>query len=133
MIDDGPGNDATYWEGIKRKKSWVLDESIYEFRPFIIETIGAFEPYALKRCTMIAEKKTITCFNGISNLVANRDDFELIRHDPLLTSISITVKRHNAHIILERQPIQTQLIESENERCHNEVSRIKKWATEKLA
>ena len=133
LIANGPGNTAKHWEGKKRKKYWDLDKMTYEFRPFIIETTGAFGPSALKLCKLIAKKKNMKCYKGINNHAANRDDMETISHDPLLTSISITVQRNNAHMILERQPIQTRLIESGIERCRQEVARTWKWAKKKLA
>ena len=73
------------------------------------------------------------CYKGINNHAANRDDMETSSHNPLITSISITVQRNNAHMILERQLIQTRLIESGIERCRQEVARTWKWAKKKLA
>ena len=62
-------------------------------------------------------------YKGINNHAANRDDMETTSHELLITSISITVQRNNAHMILERQPIQTRLIESGIERGTQEVVR----------
>ena len=47
LIANGPGNTAKHWD---------LYKMTYEFRPFIIETIGAFGPSALQLCKLSTEK-----------------------------------------------------------------------------
>ena len=132
LLANGPGHTARHRENKKRTKYWDLDTMTYDFWPFIIEITGAFGPSALGLCTMIANKRKMKCWKGISNQAELKDEKGLFGQDPLLTSINITVQRNNAHMILERQPAQSQPIESGIERCHKAAIRVQRWAKKRL-
>ena len=52
--------------------------------------------------------------------------------DPLSASISVTVQRHNAQMIIERQPPPAKLLAAGIEKSHQAAERVKEWAKKKL-
>ena len=52
--------------------------------------------------------------------------------DPLPASISVIVQRHNAQMIIERQPPPAKLLAAGIDKCHQVAVRVKEWAKQKL-
>ena len=110
LLAGGPGRTAKYREARKREKYRDLDTAKYTFIPFVIETTGAFGPAALHLCKRLREIKDMKCCKGADSPNMQTGDTLPTRHGPLQNSVSITVQRHNARMILERQPKSTRLI-----------------------
>ena len=52
--------------------------------------------------------------------------------DPISASISVTVQRHNAQMIIERQPPPPTLLAAGIEKSHQAAVRVKEWTKKKL-
>ena len=136
LQEGGPGQAASSRETRKRAKYWDLDKDKYEFHPFILESTGAFGPSALNLCATIKKITKMKSCIASENPEAN-DNSESVSDnhtivDPLPASISVVVQRHNAQMILERQPPPAKLLAAGIEKCSQAAARIKKWAKKKL-
>ena len=132
LLAGGPGRTAKYRESRKRAKYWDLDLTKYHFVPFVIETTGAFGPSASRLCAQMRQIKEMKCCKGADSPNSQTKDTDRTTHDPLRTAISVTVQRHNARMILERQPATTCLIDPAIERCHKDAASVKRWALKQL-
>ena len=131
----GPGQTAKHGETRKRAKYWDLDKDKYEFHPFILESTGAFGPSALNLCATI---KNITAMKSCkvhpkpeANDAGEIESDNRTTADPLLASISVIVQRHNAQMIIERQPPPAKLLAAGIEKSQQAAARVKKWAKKK--
>ena len=136
LTQGGPGQTAKFRETKKRAKYWDLDKEKYEFHPFIVESTGALGPSALNLCASIRKIKEMKSCRARDNSDASdigeseSDNRTMV--DPLSASISVTVQRHNAQMIIERQPPPAKLLAAGIEKSHQTAVRVKEWAKKKL-
>ena len=110
-----------------------LNRDKYEFYPFILETTGAFGPSAQNLCSVIrkiTEMKSCEARESPNLRDSNNNNHTMV--DPLRASLSVIVQRHNAQMIIERQPPHTKLLVTRIAKCHEAAVRIKEWAKKKL-
>ena len=135
-LREGPGQTARYRETKKRDKYWDLDKDKYEFHPFILESTGAFGPSALNLCATIKNITSMKSCKARANHEANNASESASDNrttvDPLPASISVIVQRHNAQMIIERQPPPAKLLAAGIEKSQQAAARVKEWAEKKL-
>ena len=100
--------------------------------PFILEKIGVFGPAVLHLCEDIREIKDMKYCTGAPIPSLKTNDRSHIKHEPLQTSITVTIQRLNLRMILEHQPISNRLIVAGIERCYEAMASCKKCARKKL-
>ena len=93
-------------------------------------------PSALNLCATIRKITTMKSCRARENpeAIDAREDESDNRTtvDPLPASISVIVQRHNAQMIIERQPPPAKLLAAGIEKCHQAAVRVKEWAEKKL-
>ena len=130
LVSGGPGNTAKHIERRKREKYWDLDKDKYIFQPFIVESTGALGPSAESLCTAIRKiRERKSCTNHAR---PNPQENNRTLVDPLQASISVTLQRHNAQMIIERQPPPSSLLAPGIAKCHEATTRLKRWAMSKI-
>ena len=131
LIKDGVGGAATEYESIKRTTYSDIDPSKYEFIPFVIESSGGVGQAALSFCKELEDRREAKEY--WKNITERTE----IRHgsknfDPLLTAVNVEVQKFNSRMILERQPPQSNLIQSTFIKCEAEVAKKRAEASKSL-
>ena len=88
----------------------------YDFQPFIMETTGAFGPAAEGLCRAIRKIREMKSCDNHTRPNPQENNRTLV--DLLQATIKMTIQRHNALMIIERQPPATGLLVSGIAKCH---------------
>ena len=95
-----------------------------------LESTGALVPSGESLCTAIRKIRERKSCSIHARPNPQENNSTLV--DPLQISISVTLQRHNAQMIIERQPPPSSLLASGIAKCHEATTRLKRWAMSKI-
>ena len=128
LHEQGAGGPATAYEKTKVSKYHDLDHDRYEYLPFVVETCGGLGDAARTFCKELQKRRASkSCLDG-----SEHDDRSWHQNDLLLTAISIEMQRFNSQMILERNPVTENLLESKFFKCKLAIAKRKEKASETL-
>ena len=131
LTKDGVGSAARTHEETKRRTYRDIDFDKYEFLPFVIETCGGMGSAESKLCAILVKlRRESKCKTQTE--IENRGKIPWKEQDPLVIAIGIEVERYNSQMILEREPIPVDLIQSELIKCQISVAKQRELAVEEL-
>ena len=126
LISEGVGGAATAYGRGKVSLYHDLNFSKYEFLPFIIETTGGWSSAAYGFCEEIRRlRDSLSCQSKFNCPYTHS-------RKPLRSAISVELQRANSRMVLERTPLQENLIESDIAKCELAISKKKETAIESL-
>ena len=126
LISTGVGGAATAYGRTKERTYRDLDQTKYDFIPFIVETTGGFNEAAIGFCKEIRKRfESSSCCNDSEHPW----NYET---NSLQSAISVELQRANSRMVLERTPVVGDLIETAMVKCELAVAKKKENAIETL-
>ena len=115
-MKDGAGGPATAYEKVKNNAYADIDSTMYDFVPFIIESCGGVGQAALCLCKELEDQREAKEY--WKNIEEGGKELRKFPN-PLLTAINIEVQKFNSRIILEWQPLRSNLTRDEIHQVRN--------------
>ena len=123
LLEGGVGNAATRYEETKRKRYSDIEESEFEFIPFILEAQGGVGKAAITFSKELERRKRLKTCSATRDRSGKLD---------LLTALNIEVQRFNSTAILEPVPFVEPLCGSDLQKHDQAMEQERLLAKERL-